>query len=92
MLSQAQKVFSKHHHGDIIRWGDLLAEHYYLLHSCEKPMDLRYTRPFSNTEDMKEFTPKIDVNAMKEEEKKEGREEEKSPKAERKQLVNIDYE
>jgi len=45
-------------------------------------MDLRYTWPFANTEDMNVFTPDIDVTAMKEEEKKEGWEE-KSPKSEK---------
>jgi len=36
-----------------------------MLHAVEKPMNLDYAQPFSNTDDLKDFTPKIDENLAK---------------------------
>ena len=35
---------------------------YQMLHAVEKPMNLDYAKPFSNTSDLKNMTPKIHLD------------------------------
>jgi len=47
---------------------------YQLLHAVEKPMNLDYAKPFSNTSDLKHMTPKVHFSmAQKKEEAEEER-------------------
>ena len=62
MLSRAVKVFSKHRAKEVREWSSQLIKSYQLLHAVEKPMNLDYVAPFANTSDLKEMTPKIDVD------------------------------
>ena len=54
-----RKVFSKHRVSDVRLWSRQLMQSYQLLHAVEKPMNLDYAKPFSNTSDLKNMTPKI---------------------------------
>lgn len=53
------KIFSKHRVIDVRMWSKQLMQNYQLLHAVEKPMNLDYAKPFSNTSDLKNMTPKI---------------------------------
>ena len=53
------KVLSKHKPSEVRAWSSKLMQSYQMLHAVEKPMNLDYAKPFSNTSDMKNMTPKI---------------------------------
>lgn len=53
------KVLSKHPVKDIRIYSSKLMQSYQLLHAVEKPMNLDYAKPFANTSDLKNMTPKI---------------------------------
>lgn len=53
------KVLRKHPVRDIREWSRKLMQSYQLLHAVEKPMNLDYAKPFANTSDLKNMTPKI---------------------------------
>lgn len=59
LQKRMKKVFSKHSSKDIRLWSRQLMQSYQLLHAVEKPMNLDYAKPFSNTSDLKNMTPKI---------------------------------
>ena len=54
-----KKVFSKHSVPEVREWSSLLMKSYQLLHAIEKPMNLMYVKPFSNTSDLVNNTPTI---------------------------------
>jgi len=56
---RALKVFSKHTPGEVRQWGKMLSQNYHMLYAIEKPMDLSYVKPFSNTSDLIEKTPTL---------------------------------
>jgi hypothetical protein len=60
-----KKVFSKHLVGDVREWSNMLMKNYQLLHAIEKPMNLEYAKPFSNTSDLINKTPTIHANEAK---------------------------
>lgn len=53
------KVLSKHTVAEVREWSRKLMQTYQLLHAVEKPMNLDYAKPFSNTSDLKNMIPKI---------------------------------
>lgn len=53
------KVLRKHNVREIREWSSKLMQSYQLLHAVEKPMNLDYAKPFANTSDLKNMTPKI---------------------------------
>jgi len=53
------KVLSKHRTAEVREWSRKLMQSYQLLHAVEKPMNLDYAKPFANTSDLKNMTPKI---------------------------------
>lgn len=53
------KVFSKHNTQEVREWGRLLMRNYQMLHAVEKPMNLRYAKPFANTGDLVNKSPFI---------------------------------
>ena len=59
LLERAQKVFTKHNSKEIRQWASQLMKSYQMLHAVEKPMNLDYVKPFSNTSDLINFTPTI---------------------------------
>ena len=56
------KVFSKHKSSEVREWASKLMQSYQLLHAVEKPMNLDYAKPFSNTSNLANMTPKIHVD------------------------------
>ena len=60
ILDRAHKIFSKHSTRDIKDWSRQLMKSYQMLHAVEKPMNLDYVQPFSNTSDLVNLTPHID--------------------------------
>jgi hypothetical protein len=56
------KVLSKHRPAEVREWSRKLMQSYQMLHAVEKPMNLDYAKPFSNTSDLKNMTPKIHVD------------------------------
>lgn len=56
------KVLGKHSPFEVREWSRKLMQTYQLLHAVEKPMNLLYAKPFSNTSDLKNMTPKIHVD------------------------------
>ena len=65
ILKRMKKVFSKHLVGDVREWSRMLMKNYQLLHAIEKPMNLDYVKPFSNTSDLVHKTPTIHANEAK---------------------------
>ena len=59
LQNRMKRVFSKHKVSDVRVWSRQLMQSYQLLHAVEKPMNLDYAKPFSNTSDLKNMTPKI---------------------------------
>ena len=59
LQNRMKRVFSKHKVSDVRVWSRQLMQSYQLLHAVEKPMNLDYAKPFSNTSDLKSMTPKI---------------------------------
>mmetsp|Transcript_32134 Transcript_32134/g.49140 ORF Transcript_32134/g.49140 Transcript_32134/m.49140 type:complete len:163 (+) Transcript_32134:348-836(+) len=53
------KIFSKHNVQEVREWSKKLMHTYQLLHAIEKPMNLDYAKPFSNTADLVNMRPKI---------------------------------
>ena len=53
------KVLSKHSVADVRVYSRKLMHSYQLLHAVEKPMNLDYAKPFANTSDLTNMTPKI---------------------------------
>lgn len=53
------KVLRKHTVSEVREWSRKLMQSYQLLHAVEKPMNLDYAKPFANTSDLKNMTPKI---------------------------------
>lgn len=53
------KVLSKHRTTEVREWSSKLMQSYQLLHAVEKPMNLDYAKPFANTSDFKNMSPKI---------------------------------
>lgn len=45
-------VLSKHKAYEVREWATKLMQNYQLLHAVEKPMNLDYAKPFSNTSDI----------------------------------------
>ena len=68
ILKRANKIFSKHEATEIKGWSKQLMKSYQLLHAVEKPMNLDYVQPFSNTSDLVNFTPHIDQNLARQKE------------------------
>ena len=66
------KIFSKHQSKEVRDWGRLLMKNYQLLHAIEKPMNLLYVKPYSNTSDLLNKRPHIHPRQakLKEEEEK----------------------
>jgi hypothetical protein len=56
------KVLSKHKPAEVREWSRKLMQSYQMLHAVEKPMNLDYAKPFSNTSDLKNMTPKIHID------------------------------
>lgn len=52
LLTRAFKIFSKHNSKDVREWSGQLIKSYQMLHAVEKPMNLDYVKPFSNTSDL----------------------------------------
>ena len=71
------KVLSKHRVSEVREWCQKLMQSYQLLHAVEKPMNLDYVKPFSNTSDLKNMTPKIHFDLAQ---KRQEQENEKSQK------------
>ena len=59
ILTSATKVFSKHSRFEVKKWANMLMKHYHLMVSTEKPMNLDYARPFSNTSDLAKNVPEV---------------------------------
>jgi ribosomal protein RSM22 (predicted rRNA methylase) len=70
MLKAANKVFSKHSRFEIKQWANKLMMHYNLLISNEKPLNLDYARPFSNTNDLVRNVPDISQSTANQKEKR----------------------
>lgn len=51
-----------------------------MLHAVEKPMNLDYVKPFANTSDLKNMTPKIHVDLAAKRQEQESKEKEKDTK------------
>ena len=68
ILQRAHKIFSKHNTRDIKEWSKQLMRSYQMLHAVEKPMNLDYVQPFSNTSDLVNLTPHIDPELAKKKE------------------------
>jgi len=68
-MLRAQKVFSKHTSTEIRQWSSQLMKSYQMLHAIEKPMNLDYVKPFSNTSDLIHKTPNIHEELAKAKEK-----------------------
>lgn len=60
------KVFGKHKPFEVREWATKLMESYQLLHAIEKPMNLDYAKPFSNTSDLLNKAPKIHMDLAEE--------------------------
>lgn len=70
ILKIAQKIFSKHSRYEVKTWGNRLSKQYNILVSTEKPLNLDYARPFSNTNDLVRNVPEVSYRAAAEKEEK----------------------
>lgn len=71
ILVKANKVFSKHTRYEIKQWSATLMKHYNMLISNEKPLNLDYARPFSNTNDLARNVPELSPSTAVNKEKRE---------------------
>ena len=68
---RAQKVFSKHSRHEIVTWARNLQDHYQLMIAREKPLNLNYAKPFSNTNDLAKNVPEIHASTAAEKSQRE---------------------
>jgi len=94
ILQRANKVFSKHTRYEVKKWANTLIQHYNLMVSTEKPMNLDFARPFSNTSDIVRNVPEASFKSEIEKKlkEKEQRDAENNPDAEKEIYVEKDEE
>lgn len=66
ITKRANRVFSKHSRYEIRNYATNLDENYHILVAREKPLNLDYARPFSNTNDLAKNTPELSKNTADE--------------------------
>ena len=67
--TSANKIFSKHSRYEVKKWASNLNDHYQLLIASEKPLNLDYARPFSNTNDLARNVPEVSHGVAAEKQK-----------------------
>lgn len=90
ILKRVNKVFSKHSRFEVRKWAEKLIEHYQIMVAQERPLNLDYAKPFSNTNDLVKNVPEISFSTAAEKQKKEKELEEFIKNAQTSKEINID--